>query len=49
MQKANTLFVIMRVVAMDAAMLFASLLLFPHAKGYCNSQVRTETKRRLSL
>jgi len=49
MSKANTLSEVLRVAAMDAVMLFSSLVLFPHEKGACNSQVRAEVKRRLTL
>ncbi len=49
MVKANSLAGILRVAAMDAVMLFPSLILYPHEKGACSTQVRTEVKRRLAL
>jgi hypothetical protein len=49
MSKANTLSGVLRVASMDAVMIFSSLVLFPHEKGACNSQVRAEVKRRLTL
>jgi len=49
MSKANNLSSVLRVAAMDAVMSFPSLVLFPHEKGACNSQVREEVKRRLEL
>ena len=49
MDKANNLSGILRVAAMDAMMLFPSLVLFPHEKGVCNTQIRAEVKRRLTL
>ena len=47
--KANSLSGILRVAAMDAVMIFPSLILFPHVKGACNSLVRAEVRRRLAL
>jgi len=49
MEKANNLSGILHVAAMDAVMLFPSLVLFPHEKGACNTQVQAEVKRRLTL
>jgi hypothetical protein len=48
MEKANNLSGILRTAAMDAVMLFPSLILFPHEKGACSSRVRAEVKRRLA-
>ena len=49
MTKANNLSGILRVVTMDAVMIFPSLVLYPHEKGACYSQVRAEVKHRLTL
>ena len=49
MDKANNLSGILRVAAMDAVMLFPSLVLFPHEKGACNTQIWAKVKRRLTL
>ena len=48
MTKANNLSGILRIAAMDAVMIFPSLVLYPHEKGACYSQVRAEVKRRLT-
>jgi hypothetical protein len=37
MEKANSLSRILRVAAMDAVVLFPSLILYPHEKGACSS------------
>jgi len=47
--KAISLSGVLRVATMDAVMIFPSLVLFPHEKGACNSQVRAEVKRRVTL
>jgi len=47
--KANSISGILRVVVMDAVMIFPAVILFPHVKGACNSQVRTEVRRRMAL
>jgi hypothetical protein len=47
--KANNLSGILRVATMDAVMIFPSLVLYPHEKGACNTQVRAEVKRRLTI
>jgi hypothetical protein len=49
MSKASSLSRVLRVEAMDAVMIFPSLVLFPHEKGACNSQVRAEVKWRRTL
>jgi hypothetical protein len=49
MVKANNLSWILRVAKMDAVMIFPSLVLYPHEKGACNTQVRVEVKRRLTI
>jgi hypothetical protein len=48
MTKANNVSRILRVATMDAVMIFPSLVLYPHEKGACYSQVRAEVKRRLT-
>jgi hypothetical protein len=49
MVKANSFSGILDVAAMDAVMIFSSLVLYPHEKGAWKTQVRAEVKRRLTL
>ena len=49
LEKVNRLSGILRVATMDVVMRFPSLVLYPHEKGACNTQVCAEVKRRLTL
>ena len=49
MVKANSFSGILDVAAMDAVMIFSSLVLYPHEKGAWKTQVRAEVKRRFTL